>query len=168
MTNDKEMLEAYFEVIESMDHDYEEYNLLLDFLRVHKLDIYGYKLLFEAVEELADDGFGHGSSAILRATIKDVPADPSVLDAFFEALEEIDHNSGKEEIIRMFCEKGKLDKRTAVYLLKTVEDIDVDIEKASSLMRIKQLMPKDDELKYIFNSVADDIKSDYEYERAMN
>jgi len=168
MTNDKEMLEAYFEVIESMDHNMEIYNLLLDLVRVHKLDAYGFKLLFEETEELADDDYGHGASAILRATIKDVPADPTVLDAFFETLEEIDHDSGKEEIIRMFCEKGKLDKRTVVYLLKAVEDIEVDIEKASSLMRIKQVMPKDDELKYIFNSVADDIKSDYEYERAMN
>lgn len=168
MKNDKEMLDAYFEVIESMDHNMEQYNVLLDLVRVHKLDAYGFKLLYEAAEELADDDYGHGASAILRATIKDIPNDPSVLEAFFEALEEIDHDSGKEEIIRMFCEKGKLDKRTVVYLLKTVEDIEVDIEKASSLMRIKQVMPKDNELTYIFNSVADDIKSDYEYERAMN
>ncbi len=168
MTNDKEVIDSYFEVIESMDNNMEEYNLLLDLVRVHKLDAYGFELLFEATEELADDGYGHGASAILRATIKDVPSDPSVLDAFFETLEEIDHDSGKEEIIRMFCEKGKLDKRTVVYLLKAVEDIEVDIEKATSLYRIKQVMPKDDELKYIFNSVADDIKSDYEYERAMN
>ena len=69
----------------------------------------------------------------------------------------------------MFCERDKLDKRTVVYLLKAVEDIEVDIEKATSLMNIKKVMPKgDDELTYIFNSVADDIKSDYEYERAMN
>ena len=168
MKNDKEMLDAYFEVIESMDNNMEQYNVLLDLVRVHKLDAYGFKLLYEAAEELADDDYGHGASAILRATIKDIPNDPSVLEAFFEALEEIDHDSGKEEIIRMFCEKGKLDKRTVVYLLKTVEDIEVDIEKASSLMRIKQVMPKDDELTVIFNSVADDIKSDYEYERAMN
>ncbi len=169
MTNDKEIINAYFEVISSMDHNMEAYNLLLDLIRVHNLDEYGYKLLFEAAEEIADDDYGHGASAILRAVIKDLPSDPAVLDAFFEALEEIDHDSGKEEIIRMFCERDKLDKRTVVYLLKAVEDIEVDIEKATSLMNIKKVMPKgDDELTYIFNSVADDIKSDYEYERAMN
>ncbi|MCK5170260.1 MAG: hypothetical protein KAQ75_10305, partial [Bacteroidales bacterium] len=169
MTNDKEVVEAYFDVIKSMDHNMEAYNLLLDLVRMHNLDEYGYKLLFEAAEEIADDDYGHGASAILRATIKDIPNDSAVLDAYFEALEEIDHDSGKEEIIRMFCERGKLDKRTVVYLLKTVEDIEVDIEKATSLMNIKKVMPQgDDELTYIFNSVADDIKSDYEYERAMN
>ncbi|MBU8891204.1 MAG: hypothetical protein KOO66_00375 [Bacteroidales bacterium] len=168
MTNDKEVVEAYFDVIESMDIERIQYNLLLDLIRVHKLDDYGLKLLFEAVEDIAEDDEKHGASAILRTMIKDLPSDPDVLEAFFEALEEIDHNSGKEEIIRMFCEKGNLDKRTIVYLLKTVEDIDVDIEKATSLMKLKKVMPKgDDELTYIFNSVADEIKSDYEYERAM-
>lgn len=167
MTNDREVIEAYFYVISSMNNEMEAYNLLLDLIRVHKLDAFGYKYLFEAAEELADDDYEHGASAILKASIKDMPDDPAVLDAFFEALEEIDHNSGKEEIIRMFCEKGKLDKRTIVYLLKTVEDIDVDVEKATSLQQIKKVMPKDDELTYIYKSVADEIKSDYEFERAM-
>jgi len=169
MTNDKEVLEAYFDVIKSMDLEMEQYNLLLDLIRVHKLDATGYEHLLNVVEEIADDGYEHGASAILREVIKDLPNNPEVIKAFFDALDEIDHDSGKEEIIRMFCERGKLDKRTVVYLLKAVEDIEVDIEKATSLMNIKKVMPKgDDELTYIFNSVADDIKSDYEYERAMN
>ena len=49
-----------------------------------------------------------------------------------------------------------------------VEDIEVDVEKATSLQNIKKVMPSgDDELTYIFNSVRDEIKSDYEYERAV-
>ena len=169
MTNDKEVVDAYFEVISSMNHNMEEYNLLLDLIRVHKLDDYAYKLLFEAAEELADDGYGHGAAAILKAVIKDISNNPDVLEAYFDALEEVDQNSSTEEIIRMFCEKSKLDKRTVVYLLKAIEDIDVDIEKATSLKNIKKHMPKgDSEITYIFNSVADEIKSDYEYERAIN
>ena len=168
LTNDPEVIKSYFYVISSMNNQMEAYNVLLDMLRVHKLDAFGYKYLFEAAEELANDDYKHAASAILRAVIKDLPNDPEVLDAFFEALEEIDHDSAKEEIIRMFCEKGNLDKRTIIYLLKTVEDIEVDIEKASSLIKIKKLMPNDEELKLVFNSVADEIKSDYEFERATN
>lgn len=169
ITNDKEVLEAYFNVIRSMDHEMEQYNLLLDLIGMHKFDNTGYILLLDVVEEIANAGYTHGASAILRGIIKDLPTDAEVMQYFFDALDEIDHDSGKEEIIRMFCERGKLDKRTVVYLLKTVEDIEVDIERATSLMNIKKVMPKgDDELTYIFNSVADDIKSDYEYERAMN
>lgn len=166
--NDQEIINAYFYVISTMDNQMEAYNLLLDLVRIHSFDAYGYKHLFEAAEELADDDYKHGASAILRAALNSMPSDPDVLEAFFETLEEIDHNSAKEEIIRMFCQKGKLDKRTTVYLLKTVEDIDVDVEKAASLQRIKKVMPKDDELTVIYNSIADEIKSDYEYERAMN
>ncbi len=169
MTNDKEVLESYFSVINSMDIERVQYNVLQDLIRVHKLDNTGYIYLLEAVEEIADDDEKHGATALLRAVVKDIPNNPDVLEAYFEALEEIDHNSGKEEIIRMFCERGNLDKRTVVYLLKAVEDIDVDIEKATSLKNIKKHMPKgDSEITYIFNSVADEIKSDYEYERAVN
>jgi hypothetical protein len=162
-------MKAYFNVIRSMDLKEEAYNLMLELVRMHKLDSDSYLLYLETTEELADDGLIHGASALLRAVVNDLPSEPAVLEAFFEALEEVDHNSGKEEIIRMVCQKGKLDKRTTVYLLKAVDDIDVDVEKASSLIRIKEVMPKNDnEITLIFNSIADDIKSDYEYERALN
>lgn len=168
ITNDKEVLEAYFDVINSMTITRVKYNVLQDLLRVHKFDKTGYMYLLNAVEDIANEDEPHAASALLRDVIPNLPNDPDVLEAFFDALDEIDHNSGKEEIIRMFCDKGKLDKRTTVYLLKVVEDIDVDIEKATSLMNIKKVMPNDDEIKVIFKSVADDIKSDYEYDRAMN
>ncbi len=168
LTNDKEVLEAYFEVINSMDIARVRYNLLQDLMRIHKFDNHGLILLLDAIEDIANDDEPHAATAMLRMLIKDLPNDPDVLRYYFDALDEIDHASGNEEIIRMFCEKGKLDKRTTVYLLKAVENIDVDIEKATSLQNIKRVMPKDDELTYIFNSVADEIKSDYEYERAMN
>ena len=169
MTNDKEVIESYFSVISSMDHEMEQYNLLLDLIRAHKLDNSGYIALLDVVEDLADDGYEHGATAILRELMKDLPNNADVIKYFFDALDEIDHNSGKEEVIRMFCERGKIDKRTIVYLLKTVEDIELGVGKATALINIKQVMPKgDDEITYIFNSVANDIKSDYEYNRAMN
>lgn len=169
MENDEEILEAYFDVIKSMDNEMEIYNVLLDLIRVHKLDGKGLIYLLDATEELANDDYKHAASAILREIISYLPSDPDVLRYFFDALDEIDHNSAKEEIIRLFCKRGKLDKRTTVYLLKTVEDIDVDVEKATSLKNIKKAMPSgDDELTYIFKSIADEIKSDYEYERAIN
>lgn len=169
LTNDKEVLESYFNVISSMDIEMVQYNLLLDLIRVHKLDNAGYIALLNVVEDLADDGYEHGASAILRELIRDMPSDPDVVKYFFDALDEIELNSVKEEIIRMYCERGNVDKRTVVYLLKAVEDIELGVGKATALINIKKVMPKgDDEITYIFNSVASDIKSDYEYERAMN
>ena len=168
MTNDKEILEAYFDVIKSMDIIRVQYNLLHDLIKDHKLDNTGYIHLLNVVEDIADDDEKHAAAAILRMIIKELPNDIEVVKQFFDALDEIDHDSAKEEIIRMFCERGSVDKRTVVYLLKAVEDIEVSVEKATALINIKKVMPTDDdEITYIFNSVADDIKSDYEYERAI-
>ena len=168
MSNDPQVLDAYFDVINSMDNQMEQYNVLLDLIRVHKLDNKGLIYLLDVVEDIANDDYKHAASAILRELIPVLPNDPDVLRYFFDALDEIEHNSAKEEIISMFCERVKLDKRLAVYLLKAVEDIEVDVEKATSLQHIKKVMPSgDDELTYIFNSVRDEIKSDYEYERAV-
>lgn len=169
MTNDRDVIDSYFEVIGSMDNNMEIYNVLLDLVRVHKLDDYGLNRLFQEAEELADDGYGHGAAAILREFAGKLPNDPIVMDAYFEALEEIEQNSTYNEVIRMFCESGKLNKRITVYLLKAAEEIDVDVEKAVALMNIKEAMPANDsEIKVIFTSIADEIKSDYEYDRVMN
>jgi hypothetical protein len=166
MTNDPEVLEKYFEVIESMDYNMEEYNVMLDLIRVHQLDEKGYLLLYEAAEDLARDDFEHGAAAILRESLDNIPKSDDVMEAFFDVLEDIDHNSAKEELIRMICYKGLANKKTIVHLLKTAEDIDVDVETAISLRHIHHVMPKDDsELNYVYETVVEDIESDYEFQR---
>ena len=82
-------------------------------------------------------------------------------------LDRVDHDSGKEEVVRMFCERGKVDAKLAVYLLAVVEDMEVDVERATSMILIHSCMPKDENLDYIFDSVAKKIESDYEYEKVM-
>ena len=99
-----------------------------------------------------------------------MPHDAELVEAFFDALDDIDkdHNSSKEELIRMFCEQGKLNSETIAFLLKTTQTITVDIEKATSLIQISKVMPKKNkELKILFENVASEIKSDYEYERLL-
>ncbi len=179
LTNEKDLIEKYFDVINSIEREMLRYNVLLDMLDVHQLDKHGLLILLDITEELADDDYEHAATAILRKlvgfTAKDqekyfslINNDDDVRNAFFEALEEIDHNSGKEELIRMFCERKKLSDKTIIELLKTAEDIEVDIETSTSLLRIKEIMPKQNsEIKYIYKSVASDMESDYEYERVM-
>lgn len=167
LTNDYDVLDSYFDVIGTMNNQMEVYNIILDLIRIHKLNTYGYHRVLEICKDLAKDDYKHGASSILRAVLNDLPKDTDVLEAFFNVLEIIDHNSAKEEVIRMMCEKGKLDNKLIVYLLKTAEDIDVDIEKATALQNIKRVMKNDTDLDYIFYSVANEIISDYEFERAI-
>lgn len=178
LSSDQLVIEKYFDVVKSMDNNMERYNVLLDMLDVYQLDKHGLLILLDVTEEIADDDYEHAATAILRNLVGFTTNDNKYFDlinkdeevrvAFFEALEEIDHNSGKEELIRMFCEKKNLEDKTIIELLKTAEDIDVDIETSTSLLRIKEIMPKQNsEIKYIYKSVASDMNSDYEYERAM-
>jgi len=103
----------------------------------------------------------------LRSVIPYLPEDGSLYQQYFDVLDNIKQDSSKEEIVRMFCEKGNVTNKLAVFLFKAVEGIEVDIETSISLLHIKKVMPKSSDIDYIFSSVAKKIKSDYEYERVM-
>jgi hypothetical protein len=165
--NDSEIIDRYFNVVYSLDNSMEQYALMIDLIYSHKLDAAVLKEVLRIAEVLANKDFKHGATAILREAIPLLPADGSLHKEFFDALERIDHVSGKEEIVRMFCQKWKLDQKLTVHLLSVVEDMEVDVEKATSLILIHKNMPKDDNLKYIFDSTTKRIQDDYDYEKVI-
>lgn len=168
MTNSPKVIEAYFNVIESMDNNMEKYTVLLDLLRVHKLDKVGYIALYYEVEELAKDDYKHGASALIRESIKNIPDDKEVIEQLFDALDEIDHASGREEMIRLMVQNDKFKSNMVILkMLRIAGDIDVDIEKAIALTQIQKVLPKgNDEVLYLYKRLADEMESEYEYERA--
>jgi hypothetical protein len=170
LTDDDIVIEKYFDVVNSMTNEMVKYNLLLDLINSGKKlnNSYLYSIL-NAAEDLADDDYKHGATAILRDIVPILPNDKEVVKQFFDALEEIDHNSGKEEVVRMLCERGNVDNYVIVKMLENVEEIEVDIEIATSLQQIRKVMPKNDtEIDFVFKAVAREIESDYEYERVFN
>ena len=167
LTDDQEIIEKYFEVVNSMNNQMERYNLLLDLIYSKKLTREWLSEIYSTTKDVASEDYMQAASAILRATLKYVAEDESLMKDYFAVLEKIDQNSGKEEIIRTFCEKGNISNKLTVYLFKMVEDIQVDIETATSLLYIRKAMPADSNLEYIYGSIAKKMESDYEYERAM-
>lgn len=167
LTSSPEVIEKYFEVVNRLDNQMERYNLLLDLIYTKKLTKEWLVQIYESARDVASEDYKQAATAILRATMKYVQEDESLMKDYFAVLEKIDHDSGKDEIVRMFCEKGPISHKLAVNLFNAVEDIEVDIETATSLLNIKKVMPKDADLDYIYNSVAKKMESDYEYERAM-
>lgn len=167
LTDEPEIIEKYFEVVNSMDNQMERYNLMLDLIYSKKLSGEWLSEIFSSTREVATEDYVQAASAILRATLKYVKEDESLMKDYFAVLEKIDQNSCKEEIIRIFCEYGSISNKLTVYLFKMVEDIQVDIETATSLLYIRKAMPKDSNLEYIYSSIAKKMESDYEYERAM-
>lgn len=167
LTSAPEVINKYFEVVNSLTNQMERYNLLLDLIYTKKLTKEWLIRIYDSARDVATEDYKQASTAILRTTINYIKEDETLANEYFDVLEKIDHDSGKEEIIRMFCEKGNISKTLAVNLFKVVEDIDVDIETATSLININKAMPKDADLDYIYNSIAKKMESDYEYERAM-
>lgn len=167
LTNDPEIIEKYFDVVRSMNNEMERYNVLLDLIYSRKLTKEWLTQIYDITKDVASEDYKQAATAILRATIPYVQEDESLMKEFFAVLEKVDQDSGKEEIIRTFCEKGAISNKLAVYLFKMVEDIEVDIETATSLQYISKAMPKDSNLEFIYSSVANKMESDYEYERAM-
>lgn len=169
MSNDPKLIEAYFKVVQSMDNNMEAYNVILELMELVDLNKLGYIGVFDVAEYLARDDYKHAASAIIRSAITKMPNDKIAIDQLFDALEEIDHNSGREEIIRILTENKNLLKNGAVMeMIKIAEGIDMDIEKAITLQHIARVIPKnDEELNYLYQRVADEIESSYEYRRAI-
>lgn len=170
LTNDQEVLDAYFAVIRSMDNEMCKYNVLLDLIDAHDLDKEGWFNLLDETEDIARSTYYHGAAAVLRKAFYKMPHESDLIEAYFDVLDDIenDHNSSREELIRMFCEQGKPSNETIAFLLKTARNITVDIEKATSLIQISKVMPRNNkELEILFENVADEIESDYEYERLI-
>lgn len=170
LTEDDIIIEKYFDVVNSMTNKMVQYNVILDLIHSSKKlnNMYLYNIL-ETAEDLADDDYKHGASAILRDIIPILPGDKEIVKQFFDALEEIDHNSAKEEIVRLLCKRGNVDNYIIVKMLESLEEINVDIEIATSLIEIRKVMPKNDaEIDFVFKAIAREIDSDYEYERVFN
>jgi len=170
--------DSFFEVLKSIDHNSAKEEIIRMFCTHKNLEDKTIIELLKAAEDIADDDFKHAASAILRKLISKnafgnkyfnfINTDDLTRDSFFEVLKSIDHNSAKEEIIRMFCTHKNLEDKTIIELLKAAEDIEVDIETASSLLQIKKILPKQNsEVNYIYKSIARDIESDYDYEKVM-
>lgn len=170
MPNDPKVIETYFNVIESMDNNMEVYSVLLDLLYAKKLDKVAYLALYYVAEELAEDDYKHGATALIRESLKNIPNDKEVLDQLFDAVDEIDHASGREEMIRLMVKNDVFKSNMAILkMLRIAGDIDVDIEKAIALNHIYEIMPKNnEEITYLYKRLADEIEDEFEYNRALS
>ena len=161
--NDLEVIDAYFEVIEGFSNKLEEYNVLLDLIDRNKLSNEALIKIYRRLDEYMPT-YQHAAGAVLRATIDQLPNDNRVLEYFFDVVDEMDQNSTIEEILRLLCQQKSLvsNKDFIVKIIEASEIIDVDIETASVLLDVAQILPKDqNDLIYVYKSAAKTINSEY-------
>ncbi|MFC2138097.1 hypothetical protein ACFLTE_07990 [Bacteroidota bacterium] len=162
-TNDLEVIDAYFKVIKGFSNKLEEYNVLLDLIEKNKLDNETLIKIYRRLDDYMPT-YQHAAGAVLRATINQLPNDNRVLEYFFDVVEEMDQNSTIEEILRLLCKQKSLasNKDFIVKIIEASEIIDVDIETASVLLNVADILPKgQNDLSYVYKSAAKTIKSEY-------
>jgi len=166
---DEDVISKYFQVIRGMDNEFLRYNAMLDLLINNKLGEESMQELLEATSDLIGDGYSHAAGAVLREVMKQFPESKSLRDEFFSTLDRIEHNATREELLILLCERKDLNKEDLINIIKGVKEIDVDIEKATVLMKVKPLLPKNDsETSFVFNTYTKRIESEYEFNKVID
>jgi hypothetical protein len=168
-SNDRDLVEEYFDLLEKVTNNLEKYNVLLDLLYQNSnLSDEVYEEIFEAAEDLLDDDFEHATGAVLRATIDQMPMEAGLIDDFFDIVQSMDQNSTIEEILRLVAANKDFLKQDNVVseIIESTDEISVDIEKAAVLMHVKPYIQKTGEAVYAYKDVAEDF-DDYHYRKVM-
>ncbi len=169
LTQDKELMDAYFDVIKALSNNMCKYNVLLELVKNVELDEQNWYTVLHLLRDIADARVKHGAYNVLIESVNRMPQNTKLVDNLFDVLEEVKFDSSFEEIIRLYCEREDLEITTIIYLLNGVEEIEFDAEKVTSLQAILKVIPKDNkELIGLYISVAEDIKTEYNYNRAMD
>lgn len=160
---DEEFVSKYFDVVDEMNNEMLRYNVMLDLLNKQTLNENSQVELYRTVRHLARGDYKHAAGAVLRSAIPQLIDNEKVVYAYFDALDVIDQNSTREEVLRMLCQKKGISNNILMNIMRSTEGIEVDIEVAAVLTEVKKVMPKDQELIFVFNTLAKDIESEYEF-----
>ena len=165
--NDDDFIYEYFNVIRGMDNELLRYNLLLHLLWNNKIDNKIAMPLFDAVTKLCREGRSHAAGAILREYIKQWPAEKMVREGFFDALESVEHSCTVQEILLLLAEKGDLRPGDLFNIIKLTKKMETDIQVATVLCEVKPML-SDSETKYIFNSQAEKMDAEYDFNKVVD
>lgn len=166
---DKGVYENYLDAVLNISDKIERYNVLLDFMHVHSMNVDAYKMVLEATESFNND-YQHAKGAVLRDVLTGMPNERVLWDEFFDIVNDMDQNSTIEEILRLILQRDELAKEE-YFILKAIEAtdrIDVDIETASVLTGLKYYNPKSGSQSLAYEYAAKDMKSDYLKRKVLN
>ncbi len=165
--NDEDVIDAYFSVLSGMDSEMEKYNVMLDLLNKNKLNEAAMYRLLRETTYLASD-FQHGAGAVLREVVQQFPLPNNNYEQFFQIISRMDQNATIEEILRIIIDHPSLNDKLLIRIMESTQQIDVDVEKASLLVRLSpHIHGKDSSVQYIFKSMAKDLDSEYEKNRVL-
>lgn len=167
--NDDEFLRAYFNLLEEVDDNLEGYNVVLDLIRRNEINEKVANYIIEYAEELLDDEFQHAAGAVLRELMPKMEFTDLLIYRFFEVVKDMDQNGTIEEILRLATQNDDImghDKAIPL-IIEAMDEISVDIEKSTLLMRLKPFVRKSDEGTFMYRDAAEDLQSNYLQYKAL-
>ncbi len=165
--NDEQVVDAYFEVLNSMDSENEMYNVMLDLLAKNKLEEPAMFRLLRTLDRFVDD-YQHGTGAVMREVIAQFPLSDSNYSQFFRLINRMDQNSTIEELLRYVIDSPVMNDEIAAKVIECTQQIDVDVERSAVLVRLSPYISnKNSSTSYIFKSMAKDLESEYEQNRVL-
>jgi len=145
----------------------EMYNVLLDLLRKNKLGEPAMYRLLRSLDGMVDD-YQHGAGAVMREVITQFPLSENNYNQFFRLINRMDQNGTIEELLRLVIDHPTMNENLAAKVIECTQQIDVDVEKASVLVRLSPYMNrKSASSVYMFKSMAKDLDSEYEKNRIL-
>ncbi|MBK3517988.1 hypothetical protein [Carboxylicivirga marina] len=165
--NDEEVVDAYFETLNGLDSEMEMYNVMLDLLNTNKLEEAAMYRLLKTLDRLVGD-FQHGTGAVMREVVAQFPLSANNYNQFFRLINRMDQNSTIEELLRYVIDSSAMDEGIAAKVIECTQQIDVDVEKATVLVRLSpHVNNKNSSTAYIFKSMAKDFDSEYDKNRVL-
>ena len=168
-SNDRDIVEEYFDLMERVSNNLEKYNVLLDLIYQNDdLSDKVYEEILEAAEDLLEDDFEHAAVAVLRATINNMPPEADLIDDLFDIVQSMDQNATIEEVLRLIAADKEFLKQDNVVseIIESTDEISVDIEKVAVLMHVKPHVQKTSEAIYAYKDVAEEF-DDYYYRKVI-
>jgi hypothetical protein len=165
--DDEEVIDLYFNILEGMDSEMEKYNVMLDLLHKNTLSDKSKSRLLIAARDLVPD-YQHAAGAVLRELTSQFPLNAYNTDLYFDLIREMDQNATIEETLREVINQPNLSNEMVVKIIESLENITVDVEKSSILLRLSpHINQSDATLLYIYKSMAGKLESDYEKNRVL-
>ena len=165
--NDEEVVDVYFEALNGLSSEMEMYNVMLDLLNRNKLEEAAMYRLLRTLDRLVGD-FQHGTGAVMREVMAQFPLSDNNYNQFFRLINRMDQNSTIEELLRMVIDHPSMNDNLAAKVIECTQQIDVDVEKASVLVRLSpHVNSKSTSSAYMIKSTAKDLESEYEKNRVL-
>ena len=162
---DSTLSKSYFQLISTIDSDYEQRQTLVVVLQKHNLSE---AVLAQMLDSLAAISSDYEKANLLKQGADFFLGHASLADAFFKSISTINSDYEQRQILSALLKKKNLSAAVLAQMLDSLATISSDYEKATFLLEASSLYAGDARLRNAFLKATETIKSDHERGRVLS